>query len=273
MVSQHFSVLFPSIPFLITRSFLSHRLTRGRRHAPHSAWEPSALLFSPANHHRHILEYLRSHTLDSPTTFPCFYRLVASVGATPMSLFQSRDPVMLIISPHVRAEITLASHASDTRLLPHPDHGRLPAPYLYASIGASHPEHGIRSLEQLIASGSLNEPWSFFFMDHRRRLFHGVWLLPALPTHHSHCLYIATTATPDDLRLLLDGIPTLTLSPLRRHPILDLQNLDHTSLGMLLKALQSPPIKLVHPTITSLTLPSAIGLLFCPRDHTLMCWV
>ena len=147
---------------------------------------------------------------------------------------------MLLISPHVRAEFTLASHISNIRILPHPDHGRGSAPYLYTPIGNTHPEMVIRALERLIASGAITEPWSLFFMDHRRRLFHDVWLLPALPTHQSHCLYVATSAVPDELRLILDDMDPLSLTPILRHPILDLQNLDNTPLGILVKAKSAP---------------------------------
>ena len=180
---------------------------------------------------------------------------------------------MLLISPHVRAEFTLASHISNIRILPHPDHGRGSAPYLYTPIGNTHPETVIRALERLIASGTITEPWSLFFMDHRRRLFHDVWLLPALPTHHSHCLYVATSAVPDELRLILDDMDPLSLTPILRHPILDLQNLDNTPLGVLVKAkgsLQNQPASAPFDHLSEPTLSQWSDILHSrPHDETL----
>ena len=239
VVTAHFSSLFPSTPFVCVRDFLSHRLTRGRKASPHSAWEASVILYAPAGHHRDVMNTLRSMALPFPGPPPCLYRLVATTGTQVTSLMQAKEPLMLLISPHIRAEITLASHNPELRVLPHPDHGRQSAPYLYASIGDSHPAEIIAALERLIATGTLTEPWHYFFMDHRRRLFHGVWLLPTLPTHHSHCLYIATESTPDSLRLPLGDLPTLVLTPIPRHPLLSPSNLDHTPLGVLTRAHES----------------------------------
>jgi hypothetical protein len=89
-------------------------------------------------------------------------------------------------------------------------------------------------------------------MDHKRRLFHDIWLLPSLPTHSMHCLYIATDLIPDNLRLILDDCPPLRLSPMKRHPILSARNLEHTPLGVLTKAYDQPTRNLSNDSSASI---------------------
>ena len=275
IIVSHFAALFPNIPFIGLRDFISHRLPRGKKLAAHSAWEPTVLLFAPLERHRDIIDAIRSSTLASPTDPPCFYRLL-NTGHAPTSLLQAKDPVMLYFSTHIRAELTLATHTPDLRVLPHPDHGRGYAPYLSAPIGDAHPAAVIGAIGRLIDSGTLSEPWLYFFMDHRRRLFHDIWLLNSLPTHSSHCLYIATTRDPDNLRLVLDDLPPLRLTPLPRHPILSLDNLDNTPLGVLTKAfarrsqLASSPSSTPYDHLSDPSLPLWTSLLLDrPIDNML----
>ena len=251
IITSHFSDLFPHSSFLGLRDFISHRLPRGRKAAAHSAWEPTVMFYAPAEHHKQIIDTIRSTTLAAPISAPCFYRLVATCNPSSTSLLQVREPIMLSLAPHVRAEITLASHMQNIRILPHPDHGRLPSPYLYASIGDTDPTDVIRSIETLIATGTLSVPWRYFFIDYKRRLFNGVWLLPSLPSHQSHCLYIATDFIPDNLRLALGDLPLITLTPTNRHPILQPGNLDRTPLGVLTRALTAASGSSTPPLATA----------------------
>lgn len=185
---------------------------------------------------------------------------------------------MLMVDAHVRAEITLSTHTPDIRILPHPDHGRLPAHYLSAPFSDTQPADINAAIERLLETGALSEPWRYFVIDHRRRLFHGIWLLPTLPTHSSHCLYIATDFIPDNLRLLLPDLPPLTLSPIQAHPILALQNLDHNPLGVLTRAFEpshrvlssSTPAPAQYDHLRDSYLPTWADILHGrPHDHTL----
>ena len=278
VIVGHFSTLFPDTRFLGLRDFVSHRLTRGKKLASHSAWEPSVILYAPAEKHRGIIDTIRSMTLTSASKAPCFYRLVSTVGNSPSALLQAKEPIMLMVDAHVRAEITLATHTPDIRILPHPDHGRLPAHYLSAPFTDTQPADVNAAIERLLEEGALSEPWRYFVIDHRRRLFHGVWLLSALPSHSSHCLYIATDFIPDNLRLLLPGLPPLTLTPIQIHPILMPHNLDHTPLGVLTRALEpshrvlssSVPIPAQYDHLKDAYLPVWSDILHGrPYDHTL----
>ena len=236
------------------------------------------ILYAPAERHRGIIDTIRSTTLTTASTAPCFYRLVPTVGTSPSSLMQAREPIMLMVDAHVRAEITLATHTPDIRVLPHPDHGRLPAHYLSASFTDTQPADINAAIERLLEEGALSEPWRYFVIDHRRRLFHGVWLLSALPSHSTHCLYIATDFIPDNLRLLLPDLPPLTLTPIQAHPILTLPNLDHTPLGVLTRALEpshrvlssSVPSPAQYDHLKDAYLPIWSDILHGrPYDHTL----
>ena len=278
VIVGYLSSLFPDTPFLGLRDFVSHRLTRGKKLASHSAWEPTVIMFAPAEKHREIIDTIRSSTLLSPSQTPCFYRLVPTIGQSTSSLMQAKEPIMLMIDTHVRAEVTLSTHTSDIRILPHPDHGRLPAPYLSAPFTDTHPADIISAIEHLIAMGTLSEPWRYFVIDHRRRLFHNVWLLPSLPTHSSHCLYIATDFIPDNLRLLLPNLRPLTLHPIWSHPILTLHNLDHTPLGVLTRAHEpshrvlssTTPSPAQYDHLSDPSLPVWADILHQrPYDHTL----
>ena len=278
VIVGHLSTLFPDTHFLGLRDFVSHRLTRGKKLASHSAWEPTVILYAPAEKHRSIIDTIRSMTLTTASCTPCFYRLVPTVGNSPSSLMQAKEPIMLMVDAHVRAEITLSTHTPDIRVLPHPDHGRLPAHYLSAPFTDTQPADINAAIERLLEVGALSEPWRYFVIDHRRRLFHGVWLLSTLPSHSSHCLYIATDFIPDNLRLLLPDLPALTLTPIQAHPILTLQNLDHNPLGVLTRALEpghrvisssvSAPAQYDH--LKDTYLPTWADILHGrPYDHTL----